>query len=81
MATASASVGPLSARGQVVWVRPVWAPQMPDGEYRFEVGTGPEGRITTTSRRRERSRDNARAEPRYEMKATGMDLQRQSCIY
>lgn len=31
--------------GRVVWLRPPWAFQLPDGERRFRVGTGPSGRL------------------------------------
>jgi hypothetical protein len=30
---------------RVVWVRPVWARQLPDGERRFHLGAGPDGRL------------------------------------
>lgn len=35
--------------GRVMWVRPEWAQQMPDGEYRFVIGDDPAGKLRVTS--------------------------------
>jgi hypothetical protein len=32
---------------RVVWLRPSWAFQIPDGEHHFHVGIGPDGRLQT----------------------------------
>lgn len=37
------------AVGRVVWVRPEWAPQIQDGEYRFSIGDDPAGKLRVTS--------------------------------
>ena len=34
---------------RVVWVRPEWARQIPDGDYRFVIGDDPAGKLRVTS--------------------------------
>ncbi len=35
---------------RILWIRPVWATQIPDGEHKLRVGNGPDGSLRADSR-------------------------------